>query len=147
MSLDHSRRSLFGRLFVFVALAALIGGCATGGVRGGSSPDAIDTLAVQRWDYLIARQADKAYDLLSPGYRATRTRETYAAAMNVRPINWKKVTFVKKECEVDRCSVFLLVDHTIRLPGLGVAKPQEAFAPLRETWIRSGGRWYYLPNE
>lgn len=147
MSLDNSRRRLFGRLFACVALAALIGGCATGGVRGGSSPDAIDALSVQRWEFLIARQADKAYDLLSPGYRSTRTREAYAAAMNSRPINWKKVTFVKKECEAERCEVFLLVDHTIRLPGIGIAKPQEAFAPLRETWILSGGRWYYLPNE
>lgn len=147
MRIDNLSRGLIGRMLACMLIAGLIGGCASGGVRGGSSPDSIDTLAVQRWDYLIARQADKAYDLLSPGYRSTRTREAYATAMNVRPIRWKKVTFVKKECEVDRCSVFLLVDHTIRLPGLGVAKPQEAFAPLRETWIRSGGHWYYLPSE
>ncbi len=147
MSLDNPRRGLFGRLLACAAVAALVVGCASGGVRGGSSPDAIDALSVQRWEFLIARQADKAYDLLSPGYRSTRTREAYAAAMNSRPINWKKVTFVKKECEAERCEVFLLVDHTIRLPGIGIAKPQEAFAPLRETWIRSAGRWYYLPNE
>lgn len=146
MSSDNSRHGLLSRLLSCVLLAGLMAGCASGGLRGASTPDAIDALSVQRWEYLIARQADKAYDLLSPGYRATRTREGYAASMNSRPIAWKKVTFVRKECETDSCTVFLLVDHTIRLPGLGVGKAQEAFAPIRETWIRSEGRWYYLPN-
>lgn len=146
MSIDFKTLRLQGLLGLLAIAALLVGGCASSGIKGGASVDAIDTLSVQRWEYLIKRQADKAYDLLSPGYRSTRTREAYAAAMNSRPIGWKKVTFVRKECEADRCSVFLLVDHTIRLPGLGVGKSQEAFAPIRETWIRSGGRWYYLPT-
>src|SRR5688572_22783391 len=55
-----------------------------------ANPDTIDTRAVERWNYLIAHQAEKAYDYLSPGFRSTQTREVYASSMNSRPVQWKE---------------------------------------------------------
>jgi len=100
--------------------------------------------AVQRWDFLIAHQAEKAYDLLTPGYRATKSREQYAQEMNARGIRWSKVGFASQECETDVCHVHLTVNYSLKLGG--PAGTVKSMAPLVETWIRTNGKWYYLPN-
>ena len=69
------------------ALVLLLGGCNFGDK---DSVAQVDTRAVERWNYLIAHQAEKAYDYLSPGTRETQTRESYAAAMNNRPVKWTR---------------------------------------------------------
>ena len=110
-----------------------------------SSPDNVDTRSVERWNALIAHQAEKAYDYLTPGYRATQTREAYAAAMNNRPVQWKSVKFDRKECEEDRCTVHLNVAYVIPM-GTGAIRKMESTNTQSETWIRIQGEWYFLPK-
>lgn len=106
----------------------------------------IEQRAVERWTLLIAHQAEKAYDYLSPGVRATQSRETYAALMNHRPIQWKTVKFVNKQCESDRCDVRLIVDYSVTL-NRAMGQPVSSFAPLKETWVRVKGEWFFLPPQ
>ncbi len=63
------------RLATLVALAVLLGGCGL----GNNDSAVVDKRALERWNYLIAHQAEKAYDYLSPGTRETQTRESYAS--------------------------------------------------------------------
>lgn len=128
--------------------AAVLSGCqATGGKRadtGVATETTIEARAEQRWKYLIAKQPEKAYEYLSPGYRSANTREIYAAAIAIRPVTWKGASVVKAECETELCEVFLTLDYEAIIPGAG-GKPIQTFAPLREKWIKSGGQWYFLP--
>ena len=124
-----------------LALLALVG---CGAVKKDEDASAIKEKAVQRWHFLIDHQAEKAYDYLSPGFRETKDRETYAKEMNARPVRWSKVSFSSQECEADACKVHLSVDYSLTLGGpVGTVK---SIAPVEETWIRVNGRWYYLPN-
>lgn len=125
--------------FAATALLLAIAGCADG-----SSPDNVDRRAVERWNHLIAHQAEQAYDYLSPGYRATQTREKYASAMNNRAVGWKSVKFKDKKCDADRCNVQLDVTYSIKLPGIGT--PTESTSVQNETWILVKGGWYFLPK-
>lgn len=109
-----------------------------------ASPDNVDRRSVERWNYLIAHEAEKAYDYLTPGYRATQTRETYAAAMNNRPLQWKSAKFGSKECEEDRCTVHVDVTYSLQMPGAG--RSVESTNTQNETWIRVNGEWYFLPK-
>ena len=79
-----SKKVHFAKIAFAGAVALVLVGCA-GLVKKDEDASVIKEKAVQRWDYLIAHQAEKAYDFLSPGYRTTITRENYAAGMNNRP--------------------------------------------------------------
>ena len=124
--------------FALAALLLVVAGCADN-----ANPDNVDRRSVERWNYLIAHQAEKAYDYLTPGFRATQPRDAYASAMNNRPVQWKSVKFNGKECDADRCKVHVDVTYSIKLPGLG--KPTEATSSQSETWILVKGGWYFLP--
>ncbi|MEO6689176.1 MAG: hypothetical protein ABIS07_18355, partial [Dokdonella sp.] len=99
---------------IAVALAVLLLGVV--GCADKRNPDNIDRRAVERWNFLIAHQAEKAYDYLTPGFRATQTREDYAAAMNNRPLQWKSAKFKHKECDADRCQVDIDVSYLLVMP-------------------------------
>ena len=144
----NTEKVYFARFLAFAAIAALAG-CAAGPAKPGKpaqdeSAEVIQQKSVERWDFLIAHQAEKAYDYLSPGYRSTKTREAYAKEMNDRPLRWTKATYNSQQCENDTCKVRLIVNYTVKMPG--IPQSTKAFAPLVETWIKADGRWYYLPD-
>ena len=124
------------------ALFVALGGCTFGG-----GADDVDKRAVERWNFLIAHQAEKAYDYLSPGTRETQTRENYAAAMNNRPIKWTAAKFNRKECDADRCKVYIDVSYSVAMPGAGgVGKPIETTSTQSEIWVHVKDGWYFLPK-
>lgn len=131
----HALAALATSVLLVVALT----GCADK-----ASPDNVDRRAVERWNYLVAHQAEKAWDYLSPGYRVTQTREDYAKLMNSRPVQWKTAKFKRKDCDADRCKVGIDVTYSVTMPGLG--KPTEATSTQNETWILVKGEWYFLPK-
>jgi hypothetical protein len=109
-----------------------------------TNPDNVDRRAIERWNDLIAHQAEKAYDYLTPGFRATQTREAYSNAMNNRPLQWKSAKFNRKECDADRCTVHIDVTYAMTLPG--TPAPTQTVTALEETWLLVKGNWYFLPK-
>ena len=126
-------------LFALLSLA----GCMTAVKDQDSS--VIRARAVERWDFLIAHHAEKAWDYLSPGYRDTKPREAYAKEMNARGVNWSKVSFNSQKCEADVCKVHLAVDYTVNMGG-AIGKVG-SMGPIVETWIKVKGQWYFLPEQ
>ena len=125
------------------ALIVLLGGCNF----STDSTAEVDTRAVERWNYLIAHQAEKAYDYLSPGTRETQTRETYAAAMNTRPVKWLSAKFNRKECDADRCTVYIDVSYSVGMPGAGATgKAVQTSSTQSETWVHVKNGWFFLPK-
>ena len=137
MAIDRMRLAAIAALFVALA------GCNTN-----SDPTAdVEKRAVDRWNFLISHQAEKAYDYLSPGTRETQTRESYAAAMNSRPMRWTAAKFNRKECDADRCKVYIDVSYSLTMPGAGaIGKPIESTSTQTETWVRVKDDWYFLPK-
>ena len=129
----------------FVAALLALSGCMSGGGVKQEDDSVLRARAVERWDMLIARKADKAWDYLSPGYRETKPRDAYAEEMNNRGIRWSKVTFGSQECDADTCKVRLLVNYNVNLGGL--AGTVGSTGPVVETWIKVKGRWYFLPEQ
>lgn len=127
-----------------VASAAAVLLLALGGCADNASPDNVDRRSVERWNHLIAHQAEQAYDYLSPGFRATQTRDVYAQAMNNRAIQWKEAKFNRKECDADRCKVYVDVTFAMKMPGAG--KLVTSTSTQSETWIRLDTGWYFLPK-
>lgn len=131
------------RLATLVALAVLLGGCGL----GNNDSAVVDKRALERWNYLIAHQAEKAYDYLSPGTRETQTRESYATSMNNRPIKWTAAKFNRKECDADRCKVYIDVSYSLAMARAGATgKPIETTSTQSEIWVHVDNDWYYLPK-
>ena len=126
------------------ALALLLGACSLGNKDSAAE---VDKRAVERWNYLVAHQAEKAYDYLSPGTRETQTRESYAATMNNRPIKWTAAKFNHKECDADRCKVYIDVSYSLAMARAGATgKPIETTSTQSEIWVHVDNDWYYLPK-
>jgi hypothetical protein len=136
-----SKQVYFARIALTASVLALAGCGAL--VKKNEDASVIKTKAVQRWEYLIAKQADQAYDFLAPGYRQTISREQYAHNMNSRGTRWSKVHYNSQTCDADTCTVRLSVDYTINLGGLAGDTKATGFSV--EKWIKADGAWYYLP--
>ena len=141
----RNRRVTTRSLKQAVALGAFA--LALGTYHFGDSDADVDKRAIERWNFLIAHQAEKAYDFLTPGTRATQTRENYATAMNSRPVRWTAAKFNRKECDTDRCKVYVDVTYSVVMPG-GVAtgKPITTTSTQTEIWVHVDDGWYFLPK-
>jgi uncharacterized protein YchJ len=104
----------------------------------------VEARATERWNYLIAHQAEKAYDYLSPGYRQTITREKYASQKNDVAVRWKGAHVTGRNCEAEACTVTVMIDALVPMPGLSQEHPTAL--PTEERWIKVSGNWYYLPD-
>lgn len=118
---------------------------ALGGCVDKANPDTVDTRSVERWNHLIAHQAEKAYDYLSPGFRTTQTREAYANSMNSRPVQWTGAKFKSKECDAERCKVHVDVTYSLSVPGIG-GQAVGGTRTQTEVWLLVDGAWYFLPS-
>jgi hypothetical protein len=137
MIIDRIRIAAIGSLLVLLA------GCNL----GGDDSAQLEKRAVERWNYLIAHQAEKAYDYLTPGAQEIQTRENYAAAMNNRPIKWTAVKFNRKECDADRCKVYVDGSYSLIAPGTGgIGRPIESSSTQSEIWVHVKNGWYFLPK-
>ncbi|HET9032423.1 MAG TPA: hypothetical protein VFN25_05920 [Dokdonella sp.] len=139
-----------------LAVGSLMAGCTTQATKSDhaaadaspvsdSAKKLVEKRAIERWDLLIAHKAEKAYDFLSPGYRATKKRDDYAAEMNHRPVQWEKVLPYSQTCDKPNvCVISLQVDSDVKMQGISQNVPVLGF--VTETWIKTQGKWYYLPN-
>jgi hypothetical protein len=132
----------FSRACVLLAAATL---AACGGTAFKKDEGSIvEARALERWNFLIAHQAEKAYDYLTPGFRQTITRDKYAEQKNDVAVRWKAAHVSSHSCETDNCTVTVMVDTQVPMPGLGRAQP--ATLPTEEHWIKVDRTWYYLPD-
>lgn len=107
--------------------------------------DQVKRRAVDRWTLLIERRFDEAYELLSPGYRQTMSKEAYIRTMKDRPVQWTRVLFSKATCEPALCVVEVQVNAQLQMPVLRVGTV-DAMNMVSENWILSGGEWYLVPQ-
>ncbi|MEP6938874.1 MAG: hypothetical protein ABI846_03855 [Rudaea sp.] len=127
-----------------LALAALV--VATAGCQKQDPASVVQRRAAERWNLLVSHEPIKAYDYLSPGYRATHTLDQYVAFIATARVHWKAAAIDNQKCDAESCTVSLTVKSVI--PGQIVNAPHdvEHEAPITEHWILSEGQWYFLPD-
>jgi len=128
---------------LLVITMALLAGCATG-------PAARDQQVVERaqarWDATIARDIETAYTYYSPGYRSGTSLVDFAIEMSQRRVNYTSAEYVSHECDEARCTVKFNVGFRVlaAVPGMPVFDSRQM---VDDTWILSGGKWWYLPKK
>jgi hypothetical protein len=118
-------------------------------------PGSIATRAVKRWEHLIERKSELAWEYLSPGYRETHPRDAYALAMNNRPVQWFRVQVYEPgegeepslQCAQPRsCTIKLKVHFRVDSHVMGVGTI-DSWNVLKEHWIHVRGQWYLVPED
>ena len=100
--------------------------------------------AVKRWENIINKKFDDAYEMLSPGYRQTHDKVQYAQIIGNRPVHWTKATYVGHECpSADVCTISVTVAFNVLMPGAGTVKSENI---VEEKWLRIENEWYFLPD-
>jgi hypothetical protein len=138
----RNKQVYFSRSCVLLAAAALAA-CGSTPVRKDEG-SVVEARALERWNFLIAHEAEKAYDYLTPGFRKTITRDKYAEQKNDVALRWKAAHVGGHSCETDSCTVTVMIDTLVPMPGIGRAQP--ATLPTEEHWIKLDRTWYYLPD-
>jgi uncharacterized protein YchJ len=122
------------------ALSALVlAACAT---VSGTPEEQVAQLAQQRWDALIKRDFDAAYDYAQPGFRAAVPRESYKNRFGSAG-QWKAAQIHSVTCEAERCIARIYLTTAVMVPTFARDIP-ETSTYFNETWVRDEGRWWYV---
>lgn len=121
---------------LLAATALLAAGCAT----TADAPDQqVSRLANQRWGYLIDGQWQKAYDMLTPGYRNLHDLREYQSQFK-GAVQWRRAEVAQATCEAEKCDV--RIELTVASP-FARGKGDTISTFFTETWLKEDGRWYY----
>lgn len=130
-------------ILTLAALALFVAGCAT----TPKEPASLDERVQAKWDLLVKGDYDGAYEYYSPGYRSVNSLASFRRAMTSRTIPWLDARLQESgPCEPNTCGAVVELDYRVqpRVPG---APPFESTKIVRENWIRSQNRWYYVPKQ
>ncbi len=102
----------------------------------------VRTRSQTRWEHLVKGEIDQAYVYLSPGTRQLSSPEAYRST--IRPGIWKGGKVGRVSCdEPELC----YVDVTVRVKVVaGRAGIIDQESQVKETWVKSGDNWWFLPK-
>jgi hypothetical protein len=128
---------------VFVLLLLmLLSACATT-----PSPDEIvKERAEARWEALLSKDYATAYSYYSPGYRSTTSVTDYEIGIRLRRVRWTSAVYLKHDCEENTCSVSFRMGYRVGSPVPGV-NTWDGYDKITDQWVKTGGEWWYLPEE
>ena len=134
---------LWAFMFFAAVTAANLAGCGAldskqaGGASGRDS-NAVSQIVVeraqQRWNALLKRDSDGAYQFISPAGRSVMTMENYRPRVNSG--FWRGAKVKEASCAVETCEVTVLVDLFVE--GVKFTNP------VKETWILEAGKWWFV---
>ena len=126
------------------ALAALLATAtlalaACAGLQPKTPEDVVRERSEARWDALIKRDFDKAWEYTQPAYRALVGQKDYYKRFGGAG-QWKGVQIHEVTCEPERCTVRLRLTSTLNVPRF---RGQELTGYIDETWVRADGQWWF----
>ena len=124
----------FGLRFAGMLVVLALAGCATT-VRPTSPEDQVKARAQARWDQLLKADFRAAYQYFSPGSRAGYSEDEFQ--LSIRRGFWKSAMVERVVCSSsESCDAEVAVEYEFK----GIRNK----TPVRETWVRDGGEWWYL---
>lgn len=135
---------VMGTVVLFLAVLGLVG--CTGPEPEPEPEQPFDERVLARWDYLIERDFEAAWEYFSPGYRQTHPVTEFAGDMGRRPIRWHEAELAAIDCpEDDLCDVRVRVVYSVTNAPQGMSRMRIPMV-LDERWVRLEGQWWYSAN-
>ncbi len=131
------------QLLVVMISVLLLAACAS---TGDAKKNPIEERAQLRWDSLLAADFDTAYSLYSPGYRSANSRVDFEISQRTRKVAITAAKVISSDCSGDACTVSAVVQYRVGAAMPGVSK-WESNSKLEERWVRTEGKWWFVPSE
>ncbi|NDY94973.1 hypothetical protein [Wenzhouxiangella limi] len=126
---------------VALGLALALSACG-----GPAEPEqTLEERVMARWQHMIERDFEAAWEYYTPGFQQTTPREDFADDMGRRPIRWQSSNLIRSECEKESCSVWVEVEYQ----PVGAPGPLREMRPVRineERWLQIEGQWWFSPT-
>ena len=90
--------------------------------------------AQQRWDALLKRDMEVAYQFISPAGRSLISLDDYRPRVNAGI--WRGAKVKEASCAAETCEVTVLVNIE--------AQRVKFTNPIKETWILDAGKWWFV---
>ncbi len=129
-------------LIISALLASLLAGCAT---TPPVAEQTVEERAQARWNHLVTREFDAAWEYYSPGFRETTSVRDFDRDMHRRTVRWLEADVRSADCEGDRCTVSVAVTFQAIAAPAGQRR-MRVTSNLDETWIRLDGQWWFVQN-
>ena len=130
-------------IFLAVVATVELSGCGTmvpGQSMGIVEKDAdtaarlVTERAQQRWNALVKRDMEMAYQFISPAGRSLMSLDDYRPRINAG--YWRGAKVKEAVCAIETCEVTVLLDM--------VAEGVKFTNPIKETWILDAGKWWFV---
>ena len=135
-------------VILLVTSLGLSAGCATGPRWDEQQRDALQQRVRERWQALVVRDFEKAWEYCSPNYRATFSKQLYAKKFSYA-VKWELtgVEIVNYDGDAAVASVVVRVmsEPTKQTSSASVALGAIP-TTLRERWIFAEGQWWFSAN-
>lgn len=96
-------------------------------------------LATERWQALLAKKWDVAYQYTTPGFRKVRTLDEYRVRVSSVPVRWESAEVLRADCEAERCVVRIKLNTRPLLPPFNKTPIESG---IDEIWVQQDGRWW-----
>lgn len=125
---------MLGRFLGLFYFCVLLAGCASV-VPVQTAEQQVLARVQARWDILLAKDLDKAYEFLSPAARSTMSKDVYK--LRVNPIFWRGAKAKSATCREEVCDVKVELNVMV-LANLPVDQM------IEEKWIFDQGQWWFV---
>ena len=112
---------------------------------GTPEPQSVEERAQARWDHVVAREFEQAYEFFSPGYRETTPLHEYMIDVLSRPVRWVEAEVIGASCLEDVCRLSVQVTYQ-PATGPGHFRQLRPTRTIEERWIRIDGVWWHSVN-
>ena len=127
-------------LLMLTGLIALLAACSD----PRPAAEVVEERAQARWEAMVARDFQAAWEYYTPGYREQMTAAEFEGEMARRPVKWTAAEVFAVDCPEDepRCEVRVRVDYQAQaaVPGVGMLQSKSG---VTEIWLQIGGEWWY----
>jgi hypothetical protein len=145
-SLNRGRQVIAACLLIF--LCGLSAGCSNEPEWDEAQRNVLDQRVHQRWDALVHRDFEKAWEYNSPNYRAIFSKQLYEQNFSYA-VEWEltSVEIVNYDGDAAVASVVVRVmsKPTKQTSAASVALGATPIE-LRERWIFAEGQWWFSAN-
>lgn len=114
-----------------------LAGCA--GLQPKTAEEIVTQRIEARWDALIKRDFEKAWEYTQPSFRALVPQKDYRNRFGAAG-QWKGMQVHQVKCEAERCTARLRLTSIINMPRF---RGQELVGYINEVWVRADGQWWF----
>ncbi len=137
-------RKLFISVASFLVISTVLVACQT--IQTEPVNAKLESRVLGRWDTLIAKNFDQAYEFFSPAYRKLYPLEHYLSTTGAN-VEWLSTKIKDVQFDGDRAEVTLILRYRLNLPMGGGDSFGNISKNVDEIWLWIDGEWWYVSGD